>query len=241
MLPLSAHDLLRVWETGEVQHPVDRALTILAAAFPEHTRDELAGLSVGRRDARLLDLHELTWGPNLDVFVECPRCAERLEFEVTVDDLRVAGPDTREDELVVDGLTLRFRLPDSRDLAALLGCRDPAEARGLLTRRCILQARRGGTPVSAEELPEEAVAGLARRMSECDPQAEVLLDLRCPVCAHDWQTLFDIVSFLWAELTAQARRLLRETDTLARAYGWREAEILDMSPRRRRSYLEMVT
>ena len=50
----------------------------------------------------------------------------------------------------------------------------------------------------------------------------------------------DIAGFFWAELDAWARRLLREIHTLARFYGWSEAEILALSPLRRRCYLEMV-
>jgi hypothetical protein len=53
--------------------------------------------------------------------------------------------------------------------------------------------------------------------------------------------LFDIVSFFWTELSAQAKRLLREVHTLARGYGWREADILAMSARRRQLYLDLVT
>src|SRR5215210_3173098 len=123
MRPLTAYDLLRVWEVGEDQHPLDRALTLLAAACPELTGDELAALSIGQRDARLLTLRERTSGPRLNGFAECPRCAERLEFEVAVAELRVAAePDAEESwELAAEGLTLRFRLPNSRDLAAVLG------------------------------------------------------------------------------------------------------------------------
>jgi len=244
MRPLSAYDLLRVWEVGEDQHPLDRALTLLAVACPEQTWDELAALSVGQRDARLLALREWTCGPRLNGFAECPRCAEGLEFEVAVADLRVtAEPDAAEEarELDTDGLALRFRLPDSRDLAAALDCQDPAAARSLLVQRCVLEASRDGVPVAHSELPAEAITGLARRMDECDLQAEVLLDLRCPACDHAWQALFDIATFFWAELAAQAKRLLREVHTLARAYGWREADILGMSARRRQFYLEMAT
>jgi hypothetical protein len=68
-----------------------------------------------------------------------------------------------------------------------------------------------------------------------------LLDLRCPTCGHSWHALFDIVAFFWAELASQAKRLLREVHTLARAYGWREADIVSMSARRRQLYLEMAT
>jgi hypothetical protein len=244
MRPLSAHDLLKVWEVGEGQHPLDRALLLLAAAYPELTWDELAALSIGQRDARLLTLRERTSGPNLNGFAECPRCAERLIFDVAVADLLVgvepeAGDEAR--ELVTEDLTLRFRLPNSRDLAAVLDCRDPVTAREVLARRCVLEASRDGAPVAASGLPAEATTRLARRMAECDPQAEVLLDLRCPTCDHAWQALFDIVTFFWAELAAQAKRLLREVHTLARAYGWSEADVLDMSARRRQFYLEMAT
>lgn len=243
MRPLSAHDLLKVWEVGEDQHPLDRALTLLDAACPELAWDELAALSIGQRDARLLALREQTYGPRLSGFVECPRCAEGLEFDVTVADLRAARPEEGEEtlELVAGGLELRFRLANSRDLAAVLDCRDPAAARDLLVQRCVLEARRGDAPVTEGGLPAATVAELSRRMSEQDPQAEVLMDLRCPGCDHRWQALFDIAAFFWAEVAAQARRLLREIHALARAYGWREADILGMSARRRSSYLEMVT
>jgi hypothetical protein len=244
MHPLSAYDLLRVWEVGEDRHPLDRALTVLAVACPELTWDELAALSIGQRDARLLTLRERTSGPRLNGFAECPRCAERLEFDVAVADLRMAeDPDIREQAWEPDtgGLALRFRLPNSRDLAAVLGCQDPTAARNLLVERCVLEASRDGVPVAAGELPADVITGLARRMSECDPQAEVLLDLRCPSCDHRWQAFFDIVAFFWAELAAQAKRLLCEVHALARAYGWSEADVLDMSARRRQYYLEMVT
>lgn len=242
MRPLTARDLIEIWEAGEDQHPLDRALTLLAAASPELTWEELAALSVGQRDARLLALRERTCGPRLICLAECPRCAQRLEFEVAASDLRAAEPDGAEDtrEFVAEGVALRFRLPDSHDLASILGLRDPAAARGLLVRRCVLRACRDGTPVEVGELPSSVVAGLAERISECDPQAEVLLALRCPECEHAWQALFDIVSFFWAELAARATRLLREVHDLARAYGWSEADILGMSARRRRFYLEMT-
>jgi hypothetical protein len=159
-----------------------------------------------------------------------------------VADLRVsAEPDAADEtwELVVGDLELRFRLPDSRDLAAVAGCEDKATARSLLVQRCVSWANREGESVA--ELPAEVTTKLAQRMAERDPQAEVMLDLRCPTCDHAWQALFDIVSFFWTELAAQARRLLREIHTLARAYGWREADILSMSARRRQFYLELAT
>ena len=89
-----------------------------------------------------------------------------------------------------------------------------------------------------QTLPETVITVLAKYMVECDPQAEVQLDLSCPACGYCWKMMFDIVSFFWSEICAQARRLLREVHTLARAYGWREADILSLSTARRHFYLE---
>jgi hypothetical protein len=50
----------------------------------------------------------------------------------------------------------------------------------------------------------------------------------------------DPAEFLWAAAEAQARRLLLEVDALARAYGWREPDVLALPPARRRAYLELV-
>jgi hypothetical protein len=240
--PLSANDLLEVWEVGQDRHPLDRALTLLGAACPELAADELAGLSVGARDARLLTLRERTFGPRLAGFVECPRCSEGLEFEAAVADLRAAPAQEGESwELAAGDLSLRFRLPNSRDLGAAATCPDPAAARRLLVRRCVLHASRDDVPLAGDDLPPEAITALAQQMIERDPQAETLLDLSCPACEHDWQALFDIVTFFWSELAARADRLLGEVHALALAYGWREVDILGMSPHRRRFYLGMVT
>jgi hypothetical protein len=78
-------------------------------------------------------------------------------------------------------------------------------------------------------------------MAECDPQAEVLLDLACPACDHRWPLLFDATAYLWAEIAVHARRLLREVHLLARAYGWREADVLALSAARRSYYLDLVS
>ena len=80
-----------------------------------------------------------------------------------------------------------------------------------------------------EALPASVRMAIAKELAVIDPQAEILLDLSCPTCGNQWQGLFDIVSFLWAEIRARARRLLQEVDTLARAYGWAETDILGMS------------
>jgi hypothetical protein len=84
------------------------------------------------------------------------------------------------------------------------------------------------------------VVAIGEQMVERDPQAEVQLDLTCPACQHHWLANFDVVTFLWSEIQTHTKRVLRDVHTLAKAYGWREADILSMSTVRRQFYLEMV-
>ena len=75
MRPLSVTELLAAWERGLDVPPTERALTLLAACSTE-APDALARLSIGRRDARLLALRELTFGAQLTSLAACPACGE---------------------------------------------------------------------------------------------------------------------------------------------------------------------
>lgn len=248
MRSLSAQDILQIWELGQSRHPIDRALLFLAAALPDKTLDELASLTIGQRDALLLTLREITIGSQLDSVAQCPQCSEALEFAVQVSDLRVVNPTASLNSLTpsdycctIDEFNLRFRLPNSHDLAAVVGCQDVVTAQRSLVERCLQQVQeKAGDAIEPDQVPDHVLVQLSEQMALCDPQAEMLLNLTCPQCQHLWQVMFDIVTFLWAELSGQAKRLLREVHLLARAYGWKESDILSMSAMRRQLYLELV-
>ena len=229
MTAFQAEDFLLVREQGRRQDAVDRAVSLLGRVHPDADGEALLRLPLGRRNAELLDLREELFGRGVDAFAECPHCGEALEFALDVDALRAAAGDAS--ELAVDGV--RFRLLDSSDVKAAASCASVEEARAVLLQRCLLNA-------NIADLPDTIVAEIARRMEEADPQAETLIDLVCPACERGWQLAFDIASFLYAEVDAQARRILREVHALARGYGWSERDILSMSPRRRREYLELL-
>ncbi|MCB0082371.1 MAG: hypothetical protein KDE47_15635, partial [Caldilineaceae bacterium] len=125
-------------------------------------------------------------------------------------------------------------------LTAVLGAEDPAAVEQMLFTRCLLSVQSAGAEVSVATLPDAVIEAIVQTMDEVDPQANVVLTLTCPTCTHQWQAILDILGYLWSELDAWARRILREVHCLAFAYGWRECEILEMSPWRRQIYLEMI-
>lgn len=245
MRPLAAREVLDVWEEGQGYGPTVRALALLAAVCSGEPWEELERLPLGERDRRLLGLRRITAGPRLDVFARCPACGEPLELSLETGELLEAfEPILPEGELARDDLALRYRPVTSADLLAVERCaclEKIEEARRFLAGCCLLEARRVDQPVEVGELSEEELADLSKALADADPGAELLFDLRCPSCEAVWQQVLDVAAFVWEELEAQARRILGEVHVLARAYGWREADVLALSPRRRRLYLEMVS
>jgi hypothetical protein len=243
MRALSAGELLTVWEHGVSQRPSQRALALLAVACADEAPPaQLARLTIGQRDERLLNLRERTFGPHLAAISACPACSEVLEFTVNAADIRIApAPEPAAIiELAYAGYDLQFRLPDTLDLTTVDPSADRQTNSQHLLRRCVTSARCGGAEISCEELPPEIVTAISKRMAEADPQADVQLDLACPQCEHRWHTPLDIVSFFWIEINALALRLLHDIHALASAYGWREADILAMAPTRRQAYVELI-
>jgi len=238
----SALELVAAWEQGVQQPSFERALTLLGAASTE-PREELAKLSVGARDARLLELCEMVFGPRFDAFAECPACDERLEYSFSALDLR-GHPDVShsapEFEAAMGQIRMRLRLLTSEDLRAAGRIPDVAVTRRVLAERCVVDASRGEEAIPAQALSEELLDFAASRVAEADPAADQQIKLNCPACGHNWQVLFDVERFLWAKVNALVKRLLTEVHLLARAYGWTEREVLALGARRRQFYLEMV-
>lgn len=242
MQALSASKMLSVWERALGRTAPERALALLAAACPEMSAEELNALSVGRRDRLLIALRERTFGPRLTSLATCDACGESLELSFDCSDISAGGGTQTPAELSVEaeGYEAHFRLPNNGDLIAVARCADADAARRGLLERCVTSATRGGSLVAPAELPGAVVDAVEAGMSDADPQADVRLALDCPACGHNFLAAFDVVAYFWSEINAWAYRLLGEVHTLASAYGWREEDILALSPWRRHVYLDMV-
>ncbi|WP_322513380.1 hypothetical protein [Chloroflexus sp.] len=225
-MTISAATLLAIWEVGVAQPPVARALALLEPLFPETA---VADLPVGARDGLLLLVREWLFGAQMECVAACPACATRLEFSVTTTALRALAPAMAVQQLEINGRQLAFRLPASTDLLALPP--GPAAMRHLIE-RCLIDA-----PAT---LSEGELTAIATAMAAADPLLDLQIELTCPDCGHAWAAPFDVAGFVWQELDRWARQALRDVHTLARAYGWRESDILALSPRRRALYLQMV-
>lgn len=150
-----------------------------------------------------------------------------LEYELPVGS-EAFTPPSDPTEIEFEGRKWLVRWPDSRDLADAAACQDRGLARSILISRIL--------PVDVDEasVPPILAALSAAHRSFWS------MELHCCACPHSWNVVFDAGEFLWREVRAAARRILREVDVLSRVYHWSEDEILAMSEIRRSSYLEMV-
>lgn len=240
----NALELLTVWEQGLSQPLLQRALILLAVALPDSEPEELAGMSIGRRDRHLLRLREKLFGPQLVNTSACPACSERIEWVNRVSDLLIPQDlyqaSANRFTIDVDEYKLCVRLPNSLDIAAVIGNPDTESAQRQLLTRCVLNVERSGEDCSIERLPDCVIDALIQQIELLDPQAEILISLKCPACSHNWDALFDIAGLLWTELNDWAERMLQTVHQLASGYGWSERDILELSPVRRQLYLGML-
>jgi len=230
MRTFSSSELLDLWERSVRLHPLDRGLLALSAALPRASED-FVDWPLGRRNRALFELHASCFGSQLQGWSTCPRCAQKVEFDIDLGSLMNAAQQEGSTSVTIGGG--QFRLPTSRDLACVLSA-DPETSAVCLLERCHIGdgAREGWD--------DAALSDAGEILAAADPLAETQLSLDCPSCAHQWNDVLDIGSFVWAEIESRARRLLWEVHTLASAYGWSEAETLSLSAVRRAGYMRMV-
>jgi len=234
MRAIGAAELLDLWEGGISLALPRLALALLGAACPELDDDALAALPLGRRDALLMELREHLFGSELTLAARCPKCAEALESTIALPALReTLHAPASAGSIERRGIT--FRVPTAGDVVDLP---DDAEAacRELLARCADASGAASSRIGRWSDREREAVADA---IAAAAPDACTTIGMTCPACAHAWGVAFDIVSFLWREVDAWAKRILREVHALARAYAWREADILALGPTRRQLYLEL--
>jgi hypothetical protein len=243
--PLTGADEAFLAETGRLS-PAERSSAILArcvtVAGSEDPLEAVRRLSIGDREALLLHIHRLTFGDAFTGVVECgdPACGAAMDVAIAIPQLLLPPyPDPQEwhDLSIAVGQALQFRLPNGADQedAAALALSDLDAAADALLGRCV----RTSDPLAGLPSPLP-VAALAEAMVAADPQAEISLDLVCPVCSRSMTAWLDAGSVLYREVAGRLSQLYREVHTLALSYHWSETEILSLTPPQRLRYLDLL-
>lgn len=191
---------------------------------------------VGRRTAALLRLLALTdHRAALALTSSCadPACGEAFEFELPLSAL----PDgaSGDDPMVVRldaERSAALRRPTGDDLRRW---RDAAPASRDEAVRTMLSALVvGGEAGVGDE------ARLAEAMAAMDPLVAFSVSCHCPVCGAPSEVGVDLEALALKRLEARQRALVLEVHRFASAYGWTEAEVLALPPKRRARYLALM-
>lgn len=255
--PLTGDDEAFLLEVGESLLPAQRVTGLLGRCLihlgPLNpvTPNAVRNLTVGDREALLLHLRRLTLGDRLQCVLSCPDpdCGEKMDLDLKVSDLLLSPyPHTQasHETTVRESDTayrVRFCLPTGADQEAAAGLarKDSQAAADLLLRRCVecvTAEDDDGEPL--EDWPPAVAHQLPAIMAELDPQAELVLNLACPVCGHAFSAIFDTATYFFQELAGRMKHLYREVHLLAFYYHWSEAEIMGMTARKRHRYLDLL-
>ena len=220
------------------------------------------GLLVGDREYLLVRLRQMAFGPEVEAVWRCTNdhCRKPMDISFSLAELSIERKTvaerffTHKFSLVDSGVEaesaglgdceVKFRLPTGADQEALAATfnADPTAAIYQLLARC-LQSGSGGRSHDAAEVaqwPEAARHELCGAMERLAPQVSIELDLTCPECRTSFGADFDFTTYFLAEMTANARRLECEVHLLARHYHWSEQEILSLTRKKRRRYIELL-
>jgi hypothetical protein len=235
MLAVAAdgHALLALWEQAlPLAAPAREALLARDGTAP-------APPTVGAQRLRLLERLGDELGRRVSLRSRCPACGDEAAFDVDLRGLagQLEADDGRLHALAHGRWAIGFRLPAPDDLIDAANADDFVQD---LLARCVQQASLEGEAQAIDKLPQDVLAALSAAMDALDPAANLAFDVACPTCSHAWSAPFDPAGALWSKLQGQAERLLVDIDTLAQRHGWTEAEILALSPARRRAYLQLA-
>jgi endogenous inhibitor of DNA gyrase (YacG/DUF329 family) len=236
-------EILTIWEKSKSRSLIEKTMDLLYASNNRNDKEDPAALSIGERDARLFRLREWMFGSQLFNIADCPACHERVEWITTTTELLSLNEEKKSSlshVLDVDDYHIQYRLINSYEL--IKASSDPAyraDAKKIFS-DCIIDVQKGEEPYNPDELPGYLYDKLDQQMAEEDSVADIRMMLNCPKCSHQWEMPFDIVSYLWIEIDSWAKHVLHEVAVLASSFGWSESDILNMGPRRRQLYLEMI-
>jgi hypothetical protein len=241
-MTVNAASLLAAWEVGSAASNLDRAPSLLRSLGWLEADCDLGEMAVGGCDAHLFMLRRELFGEAFEATTLCPDCSEELEFELSLAELQPDADAPRPARISVseDEYEVECRPLCNADLSAAATLGPEADIASVLD-RCVTAVRApGGGEMAPRQLPAPVAETVLRAVAASDPGAHVEVTVRCP-CGSEWTDELDIRGIVWTELTDWVERTLNDVHTLARAYGWSEAEILGLSEVRRRWYLAAVT
>lgn len=245
MKALSAEELFYLWDECSNMPVLAKTLLLLQQACNISDNSVITSMSIGERNARLLQLQEWIFGNKMFHITYCQNCNEKLEWETDTTSMFLQNINNN---FIAENYTLQFkgyeisyRLINNLDILNIQKNNiSHTEAKASLLQSCLLEAKKSNKIIAIEKLPNTVFDAIEKQMAVNDPQANMQFNLHCPACKHSWQAAFDIMNFFWEEVNIWAERMMQEIYILSHYLHWTEKDILRMPAQRRQKYLQMI-
>ena len=231
-----------------------RCLVRLGSICPV-PRSVVGGLLISDREYLIMKMREMTLGTRVDSVIRCANedCGAPMQISFTLADFaidqepldqrffkkRASSSGSSDSDCEVE-----FRLPTGDDQEALAPAftRDENAAARQLLARCIgrigEKTEIGDGEVS--NLPENVRRELSMEMERLAPPLTGEFESACPECGFICSSALDFSTYFLAEMKSSLHLLERDIHLLAWNYHWPEREVLSLTRKKRRRYVEMV-
>ena len=240
---LNGYDEQHLYETID-SSPFTRSISVLerVVSFGDRAssaiRDVLTRLPIGDMTALILQMRKMTFGENLHCLITCPACRVEMSVDLKISQLLeepLAEPKETYETRVSD-FKLSLRPVTCADIEHLKEYSNGSSLAERLVRSCIISSE----PLLPAEIENYFLEMIGSRLSELDPQADLVMDLACPGCKHLFQIPFFPEDFLLKEIDAMEPQFEREVHWLAFNYHWGEEAILSLVLRKRKRYVDLI-
>ncbi len=222
------------------------------------TYDVIRSLLTGDRDYLVLKLRQMTFGNRIEAILICPNpdCSEKFDIDFNLENVPIKKGIISSQVFTTKIPSFKnkkgnkysnveFRLPNGEDqeLLSPIFADDNSSAEDTLFARCInrIDGVKKKDESIARKLSPIAREEIAKKMEEIAPQVDLKIDVKCPECGNEFSFDFGIAQFFLDEIKLNVNQLYREVHFLAFYYKWSESEILSMTRRKRRKYIELLS
>ena len=233
---MQTNTILDVWDNCVNKGQLYKGVILASLAFPDKDPSSIMKWSIEKRDAALFHIRKTLFGNQFTNLAHCPQCSQTVEWELSFQQLQIPSilemPDNVEIAIDIPAYKILVRLPNSNDLLI----KDELQ----ILYSCILNRDNYEDQNFETGLPDLLVQKINEQFNSSCYASNITYQLNCTDCSHEWQGIFDILSYLWKEIDQWAKGFLQQISLLAKAYGWSETEIINMSKNRRNHYLQLI-
>ncbi|MFZ4476678.1 MAG: hypothetical protein ACOYPR_15880 [Saprospiraceae bacterium] len=227
---------MSAWEQFIDSRSNHNSVVLIAKLLHLPSAEPILQWTIEQRDRELFNLRIQMFGQEFQSICSCPSCGFRMEWkfdvnEINLDKLPDIPPANRFD-VVVNDYKLHCRLPVVNDLFS--------QNHENLFWECLLSVFFANAPVASKTINPEIQQMIHQEVERLCPVSSLSFQFVCHECSKPWEEPFDISDYLIKEINQWAASILLEVSLLARAFGWPETTIVNMSQKKRSHYLSLI-